>query len=84
MKYELFIAVGDTADAYSENYDLNDVEKAINDDYAPSLIRKEFNTKEELRAFQAGLEFVSENHDFYVIDDDDVEQNRELIESLTL
>ena len=84
MKYELFIAVGDAAEAYSEKNDLNDVENAINEDYAPSLIRKEFETKEEMRAFQEGLELASEHSDFYVISYADVEQNRELVESLTL
>ena len=84
MKYELFIAVGDAAEAYSENYDLNDVEQAIEENFAPNLIRKEFETKAEMRAFQDGLEFVVENHDFYVIDDADVNTNRELVERLAL
>ena len=87
MKYELFIAIGDAAEAYAADYDINEVARAINDCYAPSLKRYEFNTEEEKKAFQDALEFCGEEcgcGSFYVIADCDVEENRELIESITL
>ena len=87
MKYEVFIALGDSAEAYAENFDVHELERAINDDYAPSLVRRVFDTKEQKQAFQDGLEFCSEEcgtGNFFVIDEDDVNKNRELIESLTL
>ena len=60
MKYEVFIALNDTADAYSDNFQIEDVEKAINEDYAPSLVHKEFDSEEQMRGFQDGLEFCAE------------------------
>lgn len=85
MKYEVFIAVGDAAEAYAENFDVKEVEQAINDSYAPSLRKFEFDTLAEKKAFQDALEFCGDElgcGDFYVIDENDVNKNKELINSL--
>lgn len=85
MKYELFIATGSAAEAYAENFDVKELEKAINEDYAPSLRKFEFDTISEKRAFQNALEFCGDDlgcGDFYVIDEHDVNNNKELINSL--
>ena len=50
MSCKLFIAIGDAAKAYSEDFDINDVARAINEDYAPSLKRFDFNTEQEKKA----------------------------------
>lgn len=82
MKYELFIAIGDAAETYSSGFNVKELENAINNDFAPSLIHKVFETEAEKKAFQDGLEVAAECSSFYVICDDDVNNNRELIESL--
>jgi hypothetical protein len=85
MKYEVFIAIGDSAKAYAENFNVNELEQAINESYAPSLRKFEFDTLAEKKAFQDALEFCGYElgcGDFYVIDDNDVNNNRELINSL--
>ena len=86
MKHELFIALGDAAEAYESDYNINDVEEAINENYAPSLIHKEFETDEQMRAFQDGLEFCAEECScgmFWVICPENDEE-RELLMSLSL
>jgi len=86
MKYELFIAVGDAAEAYAENFSIDDVEKSINEDYAPSLKHIEFETEEKMRGFQSCLEFCGEEcgcSNFYVITPESDEEIERLI-SLSL
>ena len=80
MRNELFIAIGSTADAYNENFSIDDVEKAINEHYAPSLVHKEFENEERMRGFQDALEFCGDDlgcQAFWVITpDSDKERER--------
>lgn len=84
MKYELFIAVDSTAEAYALNCDIKDVVEEINENYGPSLIHKEFDSEEKMRGFQDGLGFCAEQcgcGDFYVIWPEN-EEEREILLSL--
>lgn len=79
---ELFIAIGDAAEAYSRDFSIDDVEREINEGYAPSLIHKEFENEDLMRGFQDGLEFCSEEcgcGDFYVITPDTEEERERLM-----
>ena len=85
-RFELFIALGDAAEAYAENFSVDDVEKSINEDYAPSLKHIEFETEEKMRGFQSGLEFCGEEcgcANFHVITPESDEE-RERLMSLSL
>lgn len=79
---ELFIALDDAAKAYEDNYCIDDVEKAINDDYGPSLVHKVFESEDSMRGFQDGLDFCSENcgcMNFWVIVPNTEEERSRLI-----
>ena len=86
MRHEVFIALDDAARAYCQDLDISDVEKAINEEYASSLIHKEFENEDLMRGFQDGLEFCSEESgcgNFWVITPD-TEEERERLMSLAL
>lgn len=83
MKNELFIAIGSTADAYQENFSIDDVENAINKHYSPSLFHKVFDTEERMRGFQDGLDFCAEDcgyENFWVICPENEEERERLID----
>ena len=83
MRNEMFIAIGSTADAYNEDFSIDDVEREINEHYAPSLIHKEFENEERMRGFQDALEFCGEDlgcQTFWVIVPDNEEERKRLID----
>jgi hypothetical protein len=83
MANEIFIAFGSTADAYQRDFSIDDVEKEIEQHYAPSLVHKEFDTEEQMRGFQDGLEFCSDEcgyGSFWVIVPDNEEERKRLID----
>ena len=82
MRNEFFIAIGSAADAYQRDFSIDDLEKEINWHYAPSLVHKEFDTEEQMRGFQDGLEFCSEEcgyGTFWIICPENEEERERLI-----
>ena len=83
MRNELFIAIGSTADAYNENLSIDDVEREINEHFAPSLIHKEFENEERMRGFCNALEFCGDDlgcQTFWVIWPENEEERERLID----
>ena len=70
MANEIFIALGSTADAYQRDFSIDDVEKEI-------------DSEDQLRGFQDGLEFCSDEcgyGNFWVIVPDNEEERKRLID----
>ena len=81
-RHELFIAVGDAAEAYDRDMSLDDLEMAINEDYAPSLIHKEFDNEDQSLGFCEALEFCGDGlgcERFWVIDPETEEERERLM-----
>ena len=86
MNCEMFIALGSAADAYSQDFRLEDLEKAINEHYSPCVVHKEFDNEEQMKGFEDALEFCSEQcgyGNFWVVVPDSDEE-RERLMKLTI
>ena len=82
MANEIFIAIGSAADAFNDNCSIDDLEREINEHFAPLLVHKEFENEERMRGFQDALEFCGDDlgcQTFWVITPDSDEERERLM-----
>ena len=81
-KITIYIATGRPAEIY-ESDGFDEMVKVMDDEWENGLLRYRFDTVEELRAFQIGLDVAASCcGDFCVISDEDVEKHPRICKRL--